>query len=110
MTLAARLTALGFAAGSLAHATGGVLLLVGITLWPYAADYPVWRHAAFAAVDALIAWISVRHQRWRVFPLAAFWAQQAWAHGLTLIVALVLMAVLCAAWERWKTAVPMPAS
>jgi hypothetical protein len=99
MSLAARLTAIGFALGSAAHAASWVALWWGAE-W-YGPGYPPWRHVLFALVDAATAWISIRHPRWRVFPLAAFFIDQIVEHGVQPVGVLVMVAAVAAAYERW---------
>ena len=99
MSLAARLTAIGFALGSAAHAASWVALWWGAE-W-YGPGYLPWRHVIFALVDAATAWISIRHPRWRVFPLAAFFIDQIVEHGVQPVGVLVMVAAVAAAYERW---------
>jgi hypothetical protein len=103
MSLARRLTAIGFALGSAAHTTGWVLLWWGIA-W-YGPGYPASRHVAMACFDASIAWIAIRRPAWLVFALAAFLAEQVWANGVHVKtigeLVVVSVAALFAAWERW---------
>ena len=100
MPLAARLTAIGFALGSAAHAASWVALRFGVE-W-YGPGYPPWRHIVFTVADATTAWISIRHPRWRVFALSAFFIDQFVEHGVRPVGVLVLAAAIVAAYERWQ--------
>jgi hypothetical protein len=87
------LVAVGYALGSLVHATGWFLLLFHIEL--YGAGYPAWRHAAFTVADASIAWIAVRRPDWLFFPLLAFFLEQGATHGIQ-------------AWHQWTSKGQIP--
>ena len=97
-SLVATATAIGFALGSVAHATAWLLLSFDIEL--YGPGYPQWRHVVFASIDASIAWLAVRHSKWLVFALVAFLADQIWEHGVEPVAVLVMMAVLATGLER----------
>jgi hypothetical protein len=99
MTIWTRLTALGFAIGSAAHALGLVLLLRGIQ-W-YGPGYPAWRHAVMALVDLSIVWIGLRRTSWFVFALFAFFVEQQVVNGFHFENALVIAATVFAAREKW---------
>ena len=94
----AKATALGFALGSLAHATAWLLLFFRIEL--YGPGYPHWRHAVFALIDASISWLALRRPEWLVFGLVAFLADQIWEHGVETITLLVMLAALAVGLER----------
>jgi hypothetical protein len=96
-SLVAKATAIGFALGSVAHATAWLLLLFDELYGP---GYPQWRHVLFASIDASIAWLAVRHSKWLVFALVAFLADQILEHGVGPIAVLVMMAALAAGVER----------
>jgi hypothetical protein len=44
--------------------------------------YPAWRHAAFAAVDASIAYLAIRHPDRLFVPLFAFLVEQIATNGV----------------------------
>ena len=90
--------ALGFAAGSLVHSTGLVLLAGGIEL--YGPGYPAWRHAVMAVVDALIACIAVWRPAWLIVALPAFLAEQVLVNGVGLTPVVVLIAWMALLAER----------
>jgi hypothetical protein len=73
-----RLIALGFGLGSLEHMVGLVGLLVG---WQMYSNYPWWRHAAFAGVDASIAWLALRRPQRLLVPLLAMLGEQLATNG-----------------------------
>jgi hypothetical protein len=100
VSLAGRLTAIGFALGGTIHATAWVLLLFGVEL--YRPGYPPWRHVLFALIDASIASIAVLRPGWLVFALVAFLADQLWEHGVEPAAALVTLAALAAGLERCR--------
>lgn len=75
---ASRLIAIGYTLGSLEHATGLALLVFGIEMYSH---YPAWRHAAFTGVDALIAWVAMRHPDRLFFFLLAFLIEQIITNG-----------------------------
>jgi hypothetical protein len=83
-----RLIAVGYALGSLAHATGWLLLLFHVEM--YGAGYPAWRHVAFTVADASIAWIAARYPDHLFLPLLAFFIEQSATHGLE-------------AWREWTS-------
>ena len=92
MTLATRLVAVVFAAGSLFHTTGLLLLAWGIA-W-YGPAYPAWRHATMAAVDASIACVAIWKPTWLRFVLPAFAVEQILVNGFGLTPAIVLVATM----------------
>ena len=75
----APIIAAGFALGSLEHAVGLVLLAFHIEMY---AAYPAWRHAAFAMVDASIAYLAIRHSDRLFIPLFAFLIEQIATNGV----------------------------
>jgi hypothetical protein len=82
-----RLIAVAVGVGSMEHAVGLVGLLFG---WQMYANYPLWRHAAFASVDASIAWLAVRQPRRLFLPLLALLAEQIATNGTE-------------AWQSWHS-------
>jgi hypothetical protein len=58
LRLATTLTAVGFALGGLGPAVGFGLAAFGVITSPL--DYPPWRHAVMASVDATIVAVAVR--------------------------------------------------
>ena len=115
---APRLTAIGYALGSLEHATRPAIMFAGIRLAP--ADYPAWRDPAFALFDAAIVWVALRRPRWLSFFLLAFLTEQVVSHGpwvwrrwtsgeglpwvLLVVDGFVLVALVAAAINRWSDA------
>ena len=97
MTLAAMLVTVVFAAGSLVHMTGLLLLAWGIA-W-YGPAYPAWRHATMAVVDASIACVAIWKPAWLRFVLPAFAAEQVLVNGFGLTSAVVLVATV-AVWRE----------
>ena len=95
----ARVIATAFAAGAAVHATGFALMWLGIEL--YGRDYPAWRHAVMALVNASIAWVALRHQRWLFVALPAWAAEQALVNGFGLFPVIALVGLVALAWERW---------
>jgi hypothetical protein len=81
-----RLIGLGFGFGALEHAVGLVGLWLG---WEMYAGYPWWRHAAFTAVDASIAWVAFRRPDRLFVPLLAFLVEQIATNGVD-------------AWQDWR--------
>jgi hypothetical protein len=98
-TIWTRLTALGFAIGSAAHALGFVLLLCGIA-W-YGPTYPAWRHVVMAVIDMSVVWIALRRSPWFVFALFAFFVEQLVVNGIQLESVVLLAAVFFAGREKW---------
>ncbi|MGH9238010.1 MAG: hypothetical protein ACRD3G_08210 [Vicinamibacterales bacterium] len=94
-----RITAIGFAAGSMAHAIGFVLLWFDIFL--YGPGYPPWRHAAMSTVDLLVAWIALNRPTWLFVALPAWTAEQWMVNGFGPFPLIVLVVVIALAWERW---------
>ena len=84
----ATITGVGFALGSLEHATGLILLAFHIELF---SGYPAWRHAVFTVVDASIAWVAMRRPDRLFLPLCAFLVEQVVTNGVR-------------AWREWSTA------
>ena len=74
-----RLIAVAFGLGSVEHVAGLAGLAFGWQMYPH---YPWWRHAAFAAVDAAIAWLAVRRPHRLFLPLAAFLIEQLATNGV----------------------------
>ena len=113
---APRLTAIGFALGSVEHAARFALVFVGIHLAP--TDYPAWRDPVFALFDATVAWVAWRRPRWLFFFLLAFLIEQTISHGpdiwrqwtdgqglpwiLLVVDGLVVIALIAAAINRWR--------
>jgi hypothetical protein len=111
-----RLTAVGYALGSLEHAGRFALVFVGVRLAP--PWYPGWRDPAFALFDATVVWVALRRPRWLFFFLLAFLAEQAVSHGpwvwrgwmngeglpwtLLAVDGFVLIALVAAAVNRWS--------
>ena len=91
--------ALAFAAGAAVHATGFALMWVGVDL--YGPDYPAWRHAVMALVDASIAWVARRHQGWLFVVLPAWATEQALVNGFGIFSIIALAATAGLLWERW---------
>jgi len=87
------MVSIGYALGSLVHATGWFLLLFHIEM--YGSGYPAWRHAAFTVADASVAWIAVRHPDHLFFPLLAFFVEQSATHGVQ-------------AWRNWTSMGQIP--
>jgi hypothetical protein len=88
VALISGLIAVGYALGSLTHATGWLLLLFRVEM--YGAGYPAWRHAAFTVADALIAWMAARRPDHLFLPLLAFFIEQSATHGVQ-------------AWRDWTS-------
>ena len=101
-TIWSRLTALGFALGSIAHALGFVLLVGWGIQWK-GPGYPAWRHVVMVMVDLSIVWIAMRRQSWLVFALLGFLVEQVIVNGVHLEITLVfvLLAIVVTAWEKW---------
>lgn len=111
-----RIVAIGFAIGSVEHLIGLVLLAFHIEMY---ARYPAWRHAAFALVDAGIAYLAFTRPRRLLFPVLAFLIEQllvngshAWRTwrtsgevlwGIPVMIALIGAAVVVALRERLRT-------
>jgi hypothetical protein len=93
------LIAVGFACGSAAHAISGLLLFGGIAL--YGPQYPAWRHAAMALVDAAMVWLAIRRTSWLVFGLLGFLIEQLLVNGWGPTPAFVLVALVWAGYETW---------
>jgi len=114
---APRLTAVGFALGSLEHATRFALVLAGVHLAP--PDSPAWRDPIFILFDGTVAWVALRRPRWLFFFLLAFLIEQAISHGpgvwrqwadgqslpwvLLVVDGLVVIALIAAAINRWRS-------
>jgi hypothetical protein len=81
------IVAIGFALGSVEHLIGLVLLGFHIEMY---AHYPAWRHAAFTAVDAGIAFLAFTRPRRLFVPLLAFLVEQILINGSH-------------AWRTWRT-------
>lgn len=79
LRLATTLTAVGFALGGLGHAVGFGLAAFGVITSP--PDYPPWRHAVMASVDATIVAVVVRRRAILVFALILFLAEQVATNG-----------------------------
>jgi hypothetical protein len=82
-----RIVGIGFAAGSLEHLIGLVLLGFQIEMFT---SYPAWRHAAFAFVDAGIAYLAFTRPRRVFIPLLAMLIEQIVVNGSS-------------AWRTWCT-------
>jgi hypothetical protein len=74
-----RIIAIAFGLGSLEHTIGLVGLWFG---WHMYANYPGWRHAAFASVDASIAWLAMRRPDRLFVPLLALLGEQVATNGI----------------------------
>jgi len=98
-SLVPRGIAFWFAAGAAVHATGFMLIGLGVDL--YGPGYPAWRHAVMAIVDASIAWTAMRHPRWLFVALPAWAAEQALVNGFGFFPIAALVAVAGLAWEQW---------
>ena len=96
----ARVVAILFAAGAFVHAAGFALMLFGVDL--YRPVYPAWRHAAMAIVDAAVAWVGWRHQRWLFVALPAWAAEQTLVNGFGVFPVVALIGVTALAWERCR--------
>ena len=88
----ARVTAIGFAAGSALHAVA--FLLIGLGIYLYGLDYPAWRHPVMASADAAIAWIAVRRPQWLILALATWVIEQTMVNGFGVLCALVTVAIV----------------
>jgi hypothetical protein len=77
-----RATAVGFALGCVEHATLFVFQWRGI--WSLS-NYPLWRHAAHAAVDGSIAYVGFRRPDRLFIPLLAFLVEQVLINGVPAI-------------------------
>ena len=97
----ARVVAIGFAAGAAVHAAGFALMLFGVDL--YGPTYPAWRHAVMAIVDATVAWVGWRQQRWLFVALPAWAAEQTLVNGFGVFPVVALIAVAALALERWRS-------
>ena len=95
----ARVIAIAFAAGAAVHATAFALMWLGIEL--YGPDYPGWRHAVMALVDASIAWAALRHQRWLYVVLPAWAAEQTLVNGFGFFSIIPIAGVAALIWEQW---------
>ena len=82
-----RVVAIGFAMGSVEHLIG--LVLHGLHI-EVVAHYPAWRHAAFALVDAGIAFVGFTRPRRLFVPVLAFLIEQILINGTE-------------AWRTWRT-------
>jgi hypothetical protein len=76
-------------------------MLFGVDL--YGPAYPAWRHAVMAIVDAGIAWVAWRHQRWLFVVLPAWAAEQTLVNGFGVFPIVTLIAVVTLACERYWT-------
>ena len=99
MNSVAWVIAIWFAAGAAIHATGFMLTWFGVDL--YGAPYPPWRHAVMALIDAAIAFVAMRRQRWLFIALPAWAAEQALVNGVGFFSIMALLATAGLAWERW---------
>jgi hypothetical protein len=113
---ASRLTGIGFALGSLAHATRFAFVLLGTQLAP--PDHPAWRDPVLTLFDATTACVAWRRPRWLFFFLLVFLIEQAIWHGpdvrrqwtegqdlpwiLLVTDGLVVIALIVAAINRWR--------
>jgi hypothetical protein len=66
-----------------------VLLVLMLTQVYVVQDYPWWRHAAFIAVDALIAYLALTRPDRLFLPLLAFLVEQILTNGVR-------------AWLEWQ--------
>jgi hypothetical protein len=82
----ARVVAIGFAIGSVEHLVGLVLLGFHVEMY---ANYPGWRHAAFAGADAAIAFIGFSRPHRLFFPALMFLIEQIAINGTY-------------AWRTWR--------
>jgi hypothetical protein len=96
---AAKVTAVGFMLGCMAHTTGLVLLGWGVEL--YGRGYPAWRHAVMATVDAMIASTAIWRPAWLAFVLPAFIAEQLLVNGMGWTPVVVLIAWIAVCVERF---------
>ena len=97
----ARVIAIGFAAGAAVHAAAFALMLFGVDL--YGPGYPAWRHAVMATIDASVAWLGWRQQRWLFVALPAWAAEQTLVNGFGVFPVVALIGVVALTWERWRS-------
>lgn len=94
----ARLITCFFTIGSAVHALSFLLMGAGVRL--YGPTYPAWRHVAMTIADGAIAWIGWRRERWLVFVVPVWVAEQFTVNGFQVEAVVVAAAWIVLVWER----------